>query len=122
MRPSRQRLARRPSSGEVGEVDIQELLDLRVAKVKDGEVVDVDAPEAAALASCVKRGPGRSAPLRQRGGGVQGGVERPRLASAVIAAVPGCGPRGRKAWNVQARLPVDAPRKRAEIGRAVGQA
>jgi len=34
MRPSRQRLARRPSSAEVGGVDIEERLDLRVAKIK----------------------------------------------------------------------------------------
>jgi hypothetical protein len=107
-------MARLARTDEIGELDARRGPGLQLPQVEDPQVGDLDAPEPAALRRRIDAAARRGAPLSPRRCRVEGRVERPRIAGAVVSSRGGGGPGGRQAGDADAGLPVDSPGEPAE--------
>lgn len=113
-RAGSERLRLRSRAGELHKLDVELGAHGRASQVDHAQAVDVDPPQPAPLVRGIDRAARGGVPLRPDGRGLEGGIERPRVAGSVVARLGGSGSVRRECRRVDASLPNDAAAEPAE--------
>ena len=109
-----ERLRAAPRTGELGQLDVELCAHGGAPEVDHPQAVNLDPPQPAPLVCRVDGASRGGVPLRPDGGGLEGGVERPRVAGTVVARRARGGSIGRECRRVDAGLSNDAAAEPAE--------